>query len=556
MSGNLFNSLSTRHLPSDFTGGLTAAVVALPLALAFGVASGAGPVAGVYGAIFVGLFAALFGGTPTQVSGPTGPMTVVVAGVFTSMQAKYPETGLLLGFTAVIIAGLIQIALGLLKLGKYFILVPYPVISGFMTGIGVIIIILQLGPLLGHSGTPSLMAAFNSIPGWLAAIHWEELMLGGLALAVVYLWPTRLNVWLPRPLVALLVGSVVALWLPAESIATIGDIPSGFPPLHWPVLSLDVAGELIYAGVLLAVLGAIDSLLTSLVADSITRQQHDSDRELVGQGIGNTMAGFFGGLPGAGATMRTVVNIRAGGKTGYSGAIHSLVLLLVMLGAGKYAAHVPLAVLAGILIKVGIDIIDWSFFLRIRRLPINTVALTLLVLGLTVFVDLITAVLVGVFLSNLITVERLTNIQLDNIHLTNGADATEKGRSAEEQWLESQQGGVLLLRLNGPLSFAVGRGLRRRLAGQLSHRLMIIDLSNAQLVGTSTAMILDELIHMETANQRQVLLVGVPDKAKQSLSRLGTLAFLGSNQVVDTFPEAMAYVDSNKCEEKPVSSTG
>ncbi len=547
MSGNsLFNSLSFRHLPMDFTGGLTAAVVALPLALAFGVASGAGPVAGVYGAIFVGFFAALFGGTPTQVSGPTGPMTVVVAGVFASMQAKHPETGLLLGFTAVIVAGLIQIALGLLKLGKYFILVPYPVISGFMTGIGVIIIILQLGPLLGHSGTPSLMAAFSSIPGWLASIHWIELMLGGLALALVYLWPARLNVWLPRPLVALVVGSLVALWLPTESVATIGDIPSGFPALHWPVFSLDVAGELIYAGVLLAVLGSIDSLLTSLVADSMTKDQHDSDRELIGQGIGNAMAGLVGGLPGAGATMRTVVNIRAGGKTGYSGAIHSLVLLLVMLGAGKYAAHVPLAVLAGILIKVGIDIIDWPFFLRLRRMPINTVALMLLVLGMTVFVDLITAVLVGVFLSNLVTVERLTNIQLDNIHLTNGANATENGRPAEERWLESQQGDVLLLRLNGPLSFAVGRGLRRRLAGQLSHRLMIIDLSNAHLVGTSTAMILDELIHTEAANHRQVLLVGVPEKARQSLSRLGTLAFLGSNQVVNSFPEAMAYVDSNK----------
>ncbi|WP_461482001.1 SulP family inorganic anion transporter [Porticoccus sp.] len=541
-----FNSLSSRYLPMDFSGGLTAAVVALPLALAFGVASGAGPMAGVYGAIFVGFFAALFGGTPTQVSGPTGPMTVVMAGVFTSMQAKYPETGLLLGFTAVIVAGLIQIALGVLKLGKYFILVPYPVISGFMTGIGVIIIILQLGPLLGHAGTPSLMAALTSLPAWLSSINWVELLLGGFALAVVYLWPSSWNVWLPRPLAALLAGTLAALWLPADSVAIIGDIPAGFPPLHWPAFSLEVAGELLYGGVLLAVLGAIDSLLTSLVADSMTKQQHDSDRELIGQGIGNTLAGLFGGLPGAGATMRTVVNIRAGGKTGYSGAIHALILLVVMLGAGQYAAHVPLAVLAGILIRVGIDIIDWPFFRRLSRLPVNTVALMLLVLGLTVFVDLITAVLVGVFLSNLITVERLTNIQLDSITLTNGADATEKGCSAEERWLASHQGKVLLLRLNGPLSFAVGRGLRRRLAGQLSHRLMIIDLTHAHLVGTSTAMILDELIHTETAQERQVLLVGVPDKARKSLARLGTLEYLGTERVLDSFSEAMAVVDGGR----------
>ncbi|TNF02905.1 MAG: SulP family inorganic anion transporter, partial [Gammaproteobacteria bacterium] len=514
----------------------------------FGMASGAGPVAGVYGAVLVGFFAALFGGTPSQVSGPTGPMTVVMAGVFTSMQAKYPETGLYLGFTAVIIAGLLQIAFGLLKLGKYFILVPYPVISGFMTGIGVIIIILQLGPLLGHAGTPSLMAALISLPDWLQSIHWQELALGGLALALMYLWPARWNAWIPRPLIALLAGTFVALWLPPEAIAIIGDIPSGIPPLHWPVINMEAVGELVYAGVLLAVLGTIDSLLTSLVADNMTKQQHDSDRELVGQGIGNTLAGFFGGLPGAGATMRTVVNIRAGGKTGFSGAIHALVLLVVMLGAGKYAAHVPLAVLAGILIKVGIDIIDWPFFRRIGKLPLNTVALMLLVLGLTVFVDLITAVLVGVFLSNLITVERLTSIQLDSVHLTNGANARENGRPPEEQWLESQQGDVLMLCLKGPLSFGVGRGLRRRLAAQVSHQIMIFDLAGAQLVGTSTAMILDELIQTEIASGRDVLLVGLSEKAEQSLARLGTLDALGTERVFTSFEQVMSYVDQHRAQ--------
>lgn len=543
-SQSRFNQLSFRHIGTDFTGGLTAAVVALPLALAFGMASGAGPVAGVYGAVLVGFFAALFGGTPSQVSGPTGPMTVVMAGVFTSMQAKYPETGLYLGFTAVIIAGLFQIAFGLLKLGKYFILVPYPVISGFMTGIGVIIIILQLGPLLGHGGTPSLMAALVSLPDWLLAINWQELALGGLALAIVYLWPVRWNVWLPRPLVALLTGSLVALWLPAEAIAIIGDIPTGFPPLHWPVINIDVLGELLYAGVLLAVLGSIDSLLTSLVADSMTKQQHDSDHELIGQGVGNTLAGLFGGLPGAGATMRTVVNIRAGGKTGFSGAIHALVLLVVMMGAGKYAAHVPLAVLAGILIKVGLDIIDWPFFRRLGKLPMNTVALMILVLGLTVFVDLITAVLVGVFLSNLITVERLTSIQLDSVHLTDGTNAREKGRPTEEQWLESQHGALLMLRLKGPLSFGVGRGLRRRLASQMSHQTMIFDLTGALLVGTSTAMILDELIQTEMANGRDVLVVGLSEKTEQSLARLGTLDTLGRDRIFPSFEGMMSYVDS------------
>lgn len=544
MSDSLFNSLTTRHLRMDFMGGLTAAVVALPLALAFGVASGAGPAAGIYGAIFVGFFAALFGGTARQVSGPTGPMTVVMAGVFTSLQAKYPETGLMIGFSAVILAGLMQIALGMLKLGKYFILVPYPVISGFMTGIGVIIIILQIAPMLGYDGGSTLIESLASIPDWLQAVSMPTLILGLLTIAIVYLWPERLAVWCPSPLAALLIGTAGALiWLPEGAVAVIGDVPSGFPVPHWPVFTLDVMGELLYAATLLAVLGAIDSLLTSLVAENLTKEQHNSDKELIGQGIGNAMAGVFGGLPGAGATMRTVVNIRAGGKTGYSGAIHSLTLLVIMLGAGQYAAHVPLAVLAGILIKVGVDIIDWPFFSRLRKLPANTVGLMMIVLVMTVFVDLISAVLVGVFISNLITIERLTSIQLDNVRLTDGTDTENNGFSMDEQRLKTHQGAAVLLRLEGPLSFGVGRGLRQRLASYESYRLMIIDLTGAHLVGTSTAMILDELVRAELANGREVLVVGVSQKAEANLSRLGTLEFLEKSRVLPSMAIAMSRVD-------------
>ncbi|WP_339643218.1 SulP family inorganic anion transporter [uncultured Porticoccus sp.] len=537
-----FNSLSTRHLPRDFAGGLTTAVVALPLALAFGVASGAGPAAGVYGAIFVGFFAALFGGTPAQVSGPTGPMTVVMAGVFTSIQAKHPEAGLLMGFSAVILAGILQIGFGLLKLGKYFILVPYSVISGFMTGIGVIIIVLQLGPILGHTGTPSLLATLDYFPEWLTAISWHDLTLGLLAIAGVCLWPHRWNVWLPSPLLVLLLGTLCVLWLPEGAVATIGAIPSAFPSLQWPMFSLDMLDDLLYAAVLLAVLGSIDSLLTSLVADNLTKQQHDSDRELIGQGIGNTVAGFFGGLPGAGATMRTVVNIRTGGKTGYSGIIHSLVLLAVMLGAGQYAGYIPLAVLAGILIKVGIDIIDWPYLRRLGKLPLDTAALMVLVLFLTVFVDLITAVLVGVFLSNMITVERLTTIQLDNVHFKSG-EVTGPDPDPVDEWLASQQGRVALLSLAGPLSFGVGRGLRRRLAGHVSHEIIIVDLTGAQLVGTSTAMILDELIRNEQHHQRYVLLVGISEQTNADLKRLGALQFLDERHRFAVLRDAMDYIE-------------
>jgi len=526
-------------------GGITTAIVALPLALAFGVASGAGPAAGIYGAIFSGFFAALFGGTSKQVSGPTGPMTVVMASVFTTLQSKYPEAGLMMGFTAVILAGLMQIALGLLKLGKYFIQVPYPVVSGFMTGIGVIIIILQMGPLLGHEGASTLSASLLGLPDWLQAASMPTVLLGVSTLAVVYLWPKSFCIWCPSPLAALMLGSVAALFLlDAGTVAVIGDIPSGFPAFHWPMFTTEALGALFYAAALLAMLGSIDSLLTSMVADSLTKEHHDSNKELIGQGLGNMAAGFFGGLPGAGATMRTVVNIRAGGQTGYSGAIHSLCLLLIMLGAGQYAAHIPLAVLAGILLKVGIDIIDWSFMGHIRRMPILTSALMLAVLLMTVFVDLITAVLVGVFVANLITVDRLTKIQLDSVRLTRGDRLISGGKPGDDLRLEQYQGAAVLLQLQGPLSFGVGRGLRQRLRACDGHRLTIIDLTDAQLVGVSTAMILDELVAEELQQGRHLLLVGLSEKSAASLSTLGTLERVGRGQIFADLDEALDQMDT------------
>jgi len=526
-------------------GGITTAIVALPLALAFGVASGAGPAAGIYGAIFSGFFAALFGGTSKQVSGPTGPMTVVMASVFTTLQAQYPEAGLMMGFTAVILAGLMQIGLGLLKLGKYFIQVPYPVISGFMTGIGVIIIIMQMGPLLGHESVLTFAESLQDLPNWLQTASLPTLLLGTGTLAVVYLWPKAFSGWCPAPLAALILGSAGALFLTdVGAVAVVGDIPSGFPEFHWPIFTAEAAGALFYAAVLLAMIGSIDSLLTSLVADNLTKEHHNANKELIGQGLGNMAAGFFGGLPGAGATMRTVVNIRAGGQTGYSGAIHSLCLLFVMLAAGQYAAHIPLAVLAGILLKVGFDIIDWSFLRHLRRMPLLTSALMLAVLYMTVFVDLITAVLVGVFVANLITVDRLTKLQMDNVRLTQGDRILGDGKPGDDMRLEQYQGAAVLLQLQGPLSFGVGRGLRQRLRACTGHRLTIIDLTEAQLVGVSTAMILDELIAEELQQGRHLLLVGLSEKSAASLSTLGTLERVGRGKIFAELDEALDQMDS------------
>ena len=308
------NAIDLGNFRGDALGGVTAAIVALPLAIAFGVASGAGPVAGLYGAICVGLFASLFGGTPAQISGPTGPMTIVSASVFT-MYAGEPAVA----FTVVMMAGAFQILFGMLRLGRFVNLMPYPVISGFMTGIGCILIIMQLEPLLGYSSPTSVTNAISVLPEQLSKPNWDAVVIGIVSLLVCFLTPRRFSRILPAPLLALAVSMMLALGL--GDATTIGRIPSGLPEWHWPAVTFSQLNEMLVSAAVLAALGSIDSLLTSLVADNVTRTFHDSDKELVGQGIGNLVAGFAGGLPGAGATIRTLTNVNSGGRTPLSGVV-------------------------------------------------------------------------------------------------------------------------------------------------------------------------------------------------------------------------------------------
>ena len=364
----------TKDLKGDLFGGLTAGIVALPLALAFGEASGAGPIAGLYGAIFVGFFASLFGGTGSQVTGPTGPMVVVFAGVYATLEGN-PS----LVFTTVVLAGAIQVALGVLKLGQYIRLVPYPVISGFMSGIGCIIIALQTSLLLGHEPEESgTIGALMEIPRAVADPNLVALTLGLLTLLIAFKWPARLARIVPPPLAALIIGTLVSLFL--TGAPTLGDIPTGLPSFIMPSFNQETFLIVFQAAITLALLGSIDSLLTSLVADNMTRTRHNSNRELIGQGIGNMVAGLFGGIASAGATMRTMINIRTGGTTKISGMFHSLFLLAIVLVLAPLAEKIPHTVLAGILIKTGWDIIDRAYILKAHRGPRWDLALMLLVL--------------------------------------------------------------------------------------------------------------------------------------------------------------------------------
>ena len=486
------------NLRGDFTGGLTAGIVALPLALALGVASGLGPMAGLYGAIAVGFFAALFGGTPAQISGPTGPMVVVLAGLFASLSG---DTSLI--FTAVILAGVFQIVFGVLGVGQYIRLVPYPVISGFMSGIGAIIIILQLGRLLGHEPPGGTIGALSYLPTALADIDFATLALGLGTLVIAYKWPPQLGKFVPGALAALIIGTLVSL---ALSVPVLGDIPTGLPSLHLPVFDQSKALLILEAAFILAVLGAIDSLLTSLVADNMTRTRHDSNKELIGQGIGNTFAGLIGGIAGAGATMRTVVNIRSGGKYNVSGMVHALVLLAIVLGLSPLAAQIPHAVLAGILVKVGLDIIDCSYLKRAHKGPRWDFGLMIMVLALTVFVDLITAVGVGVVFAALAYVKQIAQLQIEELKKIPESLNDPK----ENALLESLKDKVSIFSFGGPLSFGaaadLGHHVRERVRPGAT--VTILDFSRVPLMDVSAAMAVDTVTSDALAAGRQLVICG------------------------------------------------
>lgn len=524
MSINLVNKIYFRNWRGDLFGGLTAAIVALPLALAFGVASGAGAIAGLYGAIFVGFFASLFGGTPAQVSGPTGPMTVVITTVIASLMATYkdnPETAIAISFTVVMLGGLFQILLGVMKLGQYITLMPYTVISGFMSGIGVIIINLQLPPLLGYAGTGAVLDTLKQLPSYISQPNPVALGLGLLTLFLVFVAPPKLNRILPAPLLALVVCTVLSVVLFKNAdISRIGSIPSELPKLRIPTFSLRELTDMLRYGVTLGFLGAIDSLLTSLVADNITRTQHNSDRELIGQGIGNVFAGLFGGLAGAGATMRTVVNVQAGGGTPLSGMIHSVALLIVVLVAGPLTAVIPNAVLAGLLLKVGIDIIDWSFIKRAHNVSFKGTGLMYLVLFLTVFVDLITAVAVGSFIANLLTIKRLTDLQSDRIQATTDPIHAHDLKPEEQKLLALAEGNILLFQLGGPLSFGAAKTISQSMSIVQDYQALILDLSEVPSIGVSATLAIETIVLDAVNRDRQVWIVTTSAQVQRRIDKL------------------------------------
>jgi SulP family sulfate permease len=489
------------NLQKNLFGGLTAAIIALPLGLAFGVASGLGPTAGIYGAIILGFFASLLGGTPTQISGPTGPMTVVMASAVVSLHSDINLIA-----TTIILAGIFQILFGVFKLGKYVRYIPYPVISGFMSGIGIIIIILQINPFLGINSDASILHILFSLKSNLSYTNSDTIILSSITLAIMLFTPSKIAKLIPTPLIALFILTPISIYFNFD-IKTIGQIPTTLPNIIMPTFNFENYRLIITLAFTLAILGMIDTLLTSIVADSITNTKHKPNKELIGQGIGNTICGLFGAIPGAGATMRTVINVKSGGTNNISGIIHSIILLLVVLFLAPIASQIPMAILAGILIKVGIDILDYRFLNVWNQSPKSDLAIMLVVFFVTVFVDLITAVGLGIVLALFLIVYRLTKetkIILDNSNDEISYDFDDDTK---------------VIKIDGAFFFGSSIAFEAKANKILDIKRIIIDISIVPFIDLTAIFTLKDLIAKLKSQDIKIVIIS-KDKDRQQLLKL------------------------------------
>lgn len=488
--------ISTNNIKGDAFGGVTAGIVALPLALAFGIqafggiddpaASSMGALAGLVGATMLGFFASLFGGTHSQISGPTGPMTVITAslisGAWASSSGSFAAVLLSMSMAG-IFCGLFQILFGIIKLGKYVRYIPYPVLSGFMSGIGVIIILQQIYPVIGLKSPVLVVDMIMKYPEMAAnGLYLNALLLGIGTILIIQFFP-KISKKIPATLVALVVMTVVSLFLNMPDKLTIGDIPAGLPLPFFAKEGIDLSGidwftiieAAIVPGLTLAGLGSIDTLLTSVVADNITKTKHNSNKELIGQGIGNAMAGMFCGIAGAGATMRTVVNVKSGGRTQISGMIHAAFLLAILLGLGSLVKYVPLSVLAGILITVGWGIIDFKGFKDLNKIPRSDAFVLLVVFFMTVFVDLLTAVGIGMVIACVLFMKRAGDL-IEDSYTASAMDSVDENNpwSDEAGIPEDIKKKIYICHLDGPIFFGSITGFNKLMQEVPEHSKVVI----------------------------------------------------------------------------------
>jgi sulfate permease, SulP family len=538
----------------DVFGGISAGVVALPLCLAFGALSGLGPEAGLYGAIAAGILAAIFGGTPILVTGPTNPMTLVAATVVAANMLPSGKVNLAIVVTAFLLAGALQLLLGVLRLGSYVRYVPYPVISGFMSGIGIIIIIQQIYPIVGaHAPSSDAVKILSSLPMLPGRIVWPVALLGVITFAIIQILP-RFTRKVPASLVALILVTAASLAFAVDA-PRLGAIPGGLPALVIPALTFDQLTLVVSAAIQLALLGAIDTLLSALLADSLTKSHHDSNRELIGQGIGNMGAALVGGLPGAGANIRTIVNIEAGGRTRISGVIHALFLLAVLLGLSNLVQYIPNAVLAGILLGAGLGCIDFRGLSHLGKVPRSDAAVLLVVLGLTVFAGLIVAVAVGLVIASLIFMKNVADISERQTALSLLAD---------EPWVDEvdipavYRDRLLVKHVEGPLFFGFARGFLDIAARAAGGRLLVLRMDRVKLMDQSGAYALHDAIVDLTSSGMRVVLVGLPVAERDILEAIHVIPelvstkdlFANFSELKAVLPTVLAEIGATKHDPK------
>ena len=535
---------SVRILAGDVFGGVTAAVVMLPASLAFGIASGLGAEAGLYGAVGVGLFAAIFGGTKTQISGPTGPMTVAVAVIVASHATTIVEA-----LTIVAMSGCIQVVLGLTRIGRYIVYTPQSVISGFMSGIGVIIILIQLLPLIGVPAMGSPIESVQTFARTIYDVNYSALALATISFIIAAAWPRRLSTYFPGPVVALIVGTALGMfWL--TDAPTLGEIPTGMPTFALVVPSTEFVLNALEPALIIALIGSVDSLLVSLVADSVSGTRHKPNRELVGQGIGNIIAGMFGGIAGAGNTLGTLTNLRAGGSTRASGALYGLLLLLLVLGLGEYLSPIPHAVLTGILIKIGIDIIDWRSVLGAHKIPSGFMVVMLITIAITVFIDLVTGVTVGLIAAGMVHARKLEDLELDNVVSVPLLDR--QFLDPEDKDLDQFAARVGLVALRGVFTVASSHRLVSTFSVDLKeHEIVIFDLTETIHVDDSSALVIEQLMQVARAEQTEVIVVGMSDTVEDTFKAFDVLRNVVDAWTVHTLDEAREIARSLLASEKP-----
>lgn len=614
---NLFSNLR-----GDLFGGITAGIVALPLALAFGVSSGMGPSAGLYGAIFISFFAAMFGGTSTQISGPTAPMTavsmVVIAGIVAAFDGSL-EKALPAILIVFLLAGLMQIGLGLLGIGKYIRYIPYPVVSGFMTAIGVIILVTQILPAIGYypkedtefvnqfkphaeeiildnilkeeagegilvlenfeetikragkiteadmlkeaqtlakTEAGGVLGAIKVLPRALKNINWLELALALATIIIIYGFK-RITTLIPSALVALVVVSGVAYGFGLD-YRPIDEIPSGFPIPNLEIFTefkLSAVSPYIFTALTLALLGAIDSLLTSVVADNMTKTKHKPNKELVGQGIGNSIAAIFGGIPGAGATIRTVVNINAGGKTKLSGMIAGIMLLIIMLALAPVASQIPAAVLAGILVTVGIGVMDYKGLKAIPSLPkdiklgplklSSEVMIMLIVLVLSSVWNLVYAVGIGLVIASLMFMKKMGDLTAERSDVK--TLEKEKAWADESDFPLNLREEVFIKHLKGPLFFGSTSDFQA-LSQQIprSASTVIIRMDRMQYMDQSGLYALEDVLIDLNKSNITVLFVDVLRQPRYMMERVDIIPdFIPEEHIFATFEECLNWVKEN-----------